>query len=376
MVNTDVSSEERPARTHPKTPFEQWMVEQELPIVSDYAVEDVRNVKRAPWEALGADAAFLQLHGMEHFTAMFVAELEAGKATRPQKHVYEQVVYVLQGSGEAEIWAPDSKAAEGVTFQWQANSLFAIPLNCWYSLKSTGGVPAIFLAINDAPMMLDLFHDREFIFDNPYYFGSRFEPSDNWSSVQERVMSRRGTLLLRANIIPDIVNTEIDLDERRGNGSRITAYEMAGNTLAGHLAEWPPDRYQKAHHHQGGAVLLIVQSEGYSLMWPSQAGPRPYEEGNEDKVVRVDWRPGSVFSPPSAWFHQHFNTGADPAKQVAVRFGSSDHPVGFRGFRQAANANIVPTRTSYKKGGTAIEYEDEDPQIQKNYEAFIAARGR
>jgi hypothetical protein len=57
-----------------------------------------------------------------------------------------------------------------------------------------------------------------------------------------------------------------------------------------------------------------------------------------------------------------------------VRFGSTDHPVGFRGFRQAANKNIVPTRTSYKEGGTAIEYQDEDPQIRKDYDEIIGTQ--
>ena len=370
---TDQASESATKSKAP-TEYEQWMADQELPIVTGFAVEDARLVERVPWSLLGCDAAFIQLHGMEHFTGMYVAELAPGAETKPQKHLYEQVIYVLQGSGRAEIWAPDSDAAPHQEFGWQANSLFATPLNCSYKLRNTGSEPAIFLSISDAPMMLDLFHDRDFIFNNPYYFRSRFEPAPEWGARQDRVMSRRGTLLLRANVIPDVLTTLIDPDARRGQGSRITAYEMAGNTLAGHLAEWPAGGYQKAHHHQGGAVLLIAQSEGYSLMWPSQAGAQPYQNGNGHQVVRVDWRPGSVFSPPSQWFHQHFNTGAESAKQVAVRFGSTDHPVGFRGFRQAANKNIVPTRTSYKEGGTAIEYQDEDPQIRKDYEETIGTQ--
>ena len=96
---------------------------------------------------------------------------------------------------------------------------------------------------------------------------------------------------------------------------------MHTNTLIGHLAEWPVGRYHKAHFHGGGAVLLILRSEGYSLMWPNHLGTRPYENGFGDEVVRVDWLPGSVFSPPTNWFHQHFNTGAEPALQLALRCG-------------------------------------------------------
>ena len=40
-----------------------------------------------------------------------------------------------------------------------------------------------------------------------------------------------------------------------------------------------------------GAVLLILRSQGYSLMWPQEVGVHPYEAGFEDQVVRVDWQP-------------------------------------------------------------------------------------
>src|SRR5437867_13449565 len=71
---------------------------------------------------------------------------------------------------------------------------------------------------------------------------------------------------------------------------------MGGSTLVGHLAEWPVGRYHKAHYHTGGAILLILRTEGYTLMWPQEAGIRPYQSGNGDQVVKVNWREGSVLN--------------------------------------------------------------------------------
>jgi mannose-6-phosphate isomerase-like protein (cupin superfamily) len=356
----------------PATEYERWMADQEIPIVYEFGVTNVRDLERAPWTAVGCRAAFIQLYGMEGFTGMFVGELAPGEQTRPQKHLYEELVMVFDGHGEIEIWEPGSAGAERQVLAWQPYSLFSIPLNCWYTMRNTGSGPAVFVSVTNAPLVMDLFHDRDFVFQNDYHFASRFTASDDFGSRAERLTASTGVRALRADIIKDVVDLPIDVDERRGTASKITVFEMAGNTLAGHLAEWPPRRRQKAHYHAPGAVLLIARSQGYSLMWPSQAGLRPYESGNEDEVVRVEWREGSAFCPPDQWFHQHFNTGDVPAKQVAIRYGSSDHPAGFAaGLQTPKNRGIVPTRTSIREGGTSIEFEDEDPRIFADYRRIV-----
>jgi len=102
------------------------------------------------------------------------------------------------------------------------------------------------------------------------------------------------------------------------------------------------------------------------LMWPKEAGIRPYKEGYGNEVVKVDWKEGSFLSPPTGWFHQHFNTGAEPARQLAFRYTTQSGKYRL-GIGKALNREGV--RTSTREGGTLIEYEDEDPQIRIDYEA-------
>jgi hypothetical protein len=77
-----------------------------------------------------------------------------------------------------------------------------------------------------------------------------------------------------------------------------------------------------------------------------------------------------VFSPPTNWYHQHFNTGREPALQLALRCGSQKFPLGIR--VAAIRAGVY---TSVKHGGTLIEYDDEDPAIRSNYESELEKKG-
>ena len=357
------------ARAREKTYYERWMEKEEIPIVEGYGVTDVRKIALKNWQRVGCEGAYLQLCGLEGITGVYVGKIAAGTATQPERHLYEKVIYIHQGEGVAEIQQRDRVPQ---TISWQTGSLFSPPLNALHRLINHSKKPALFLAVTTAPMVLDHFHNEHFVFNSDYAFNERydgeqhyFEPrNDRYLAINNRQW------IWETNFIPDARKATIDAQEQKGAGVSITQFEIASNTLIGHLAEWPVGRYHKAHYHGGGAVLVILRSEGYSLMWPNDCGTRPYESGQGDKVVRVDWAPGSVFSPPTNWFHQHFNTGAEPALQLALRCGSHKFPLGIR--VAAIRAGVY---TSVKQGGTLIEYDDEDPQIRRRYEAELEKKG-
>jgi quercetin dioxygenase-like cupin family protein len=353
------------------TTYERWMGQEGIPIVRGYGVTDVMGVELGPWERLGGRGAYIQLVGMEGYTGMYLGEIPPGGALEPEKHLYDELIYVVSGRGVTQVWNTDASKS---FFEWQTGALFAPPLNTWHRLLNASGTePARFLAVTSAPMVMDLFHNLAFVFGCRYEFGDRYDGRPDYFAVGERHVRESAwgkTVVWETNFIPDVRGADIDPQEAKGSGLRGTVYEISGNVLAGHMAEWPVGRYQKAHYHIGGAILLIVRSTGYTLMWPKEVGPHPYASGQGDRVVRVDWQEGSVISPPTGWFHQHFNTGAVPARQAAFRYGSRNYRVQFHDDYNGAGSLV-----SVRKGGTMIEYEDEDPELRRLYQRELALTG-
>lgn len=354
------------------TTYESWIRQEGIPVVENVGVEDYREIPCGNWPRTGGKGAFIQLKGMEGFTGMYLGEIPPGKALNPEKHLYDELIYILQGRGATEVWW-DRGNERKVSFEWGEGALFAVPLNSTHRLFNGARDPVVYLAVTSAPPLMDLLHDPKFIFGCDYVFDQRFDGrSDYFVPLSQRGQPVKGFWVWESNFIADVRAASVDPAERKGAGVRITAVEMGGSALVGHIAEWPVGRYHKAHHHHGGAILLILRSRGYTLMWPKEAGVRPYQLGNGDQVIKVNWKEGSLISPPTGWFHQHCNTGPVKARQFAFRYTTQSGRYKF-GIGKAMNRSGV--RTSLREGGTLVEYEDEDPEIRKIYEADLRANG-
>jgi oxalate decarboxylase/phosphoglucose isomerase-like protein (cupin superfamily) len=352
-----------------KTTYVQWLKREGLPIVDGYGIEDVRQIELAPWPRIGGKGAFIQLHGMEGVTGMYVAEIPPGESLKAERHLYEEVICILAGHGATEVWQEGGRKQ---MFEWGPWSLFAPPLNSWHRLINGGREPVKFLAVTNAPLVMDVFHDEEFVLNCPYRFSNRYAGQEDFFSVGQKRYEKGMQHIWETNFIPDIQSAALDQREVKGSGVRITQFELAGNSLIGHLATWPAGRYHKAHYHGPGAVLLGLQSSGYVLLWNKELGIRPYASGKGGQVVEVKWKEGSLYCPPGGWFHQHFNTGPQPARHLAIRFGSRLYPIGFKIAPQNREDGVY---IDVKQGGTLIGYEDEDPEIRRRYESEMRKTG-
>ena len=352
-----------------KTTYFQWMKRQGIPIVEGYGLEDVRDVQMAQWSRTGGKAAFVNLYGMEGITGMYVAEIPAGGALEPEKHFYEEVICILEGQGATEVWQ-DGGGKQ--MFEWGPFSLFAPPLNTWHRLINGGRQPVKFLAVTNAPLVMDVVHNEEFVFNCPYNFSDRYSGADGFFNVGQKRYESGMQHIWETNFIMDIQSANLDQRDVKGAGVRITQFELSGNSLIGHLAQWPAGRYHKAHYHGAGAILFGLQSSGYVLLWSKELGIHPYENGRSGDVVEIKWKEGSVYCPPGGWFHQHFNTGGKPARHLAIRYGSRIHPIGFKIADKRSEDGVY---IDVKRGGTLIEYADEDPYIRKHYEDELKKTG-
>ena len=247
-----------------KTTYFKWMADQRIPVIDGYGVEDVREVKMDFWPRLGGPAAFINLYGMEGVTGMYVGEIPAGGALAPEKHFYEEVICILSGQGATEVWQETGRKQ---MFEWGPWSLFAPPLNSWHRLVNGGRQPVKFLAVTNAPLIMDVFHNEDFVFNCPYIFSDRYSGADGFFNVGQKRYESGMQHIWETNFIMDIQSADLDQREVKGAGVRITQFELSGNGLIGHLAQWPAGRYHKAHYHGAGAILLRLQSSGYVLLW-------------------------------------------------------------------------------------------------------------
>src|SRR5271168_1984325 len=109
-------------------PYLDWLKGEAIPVVEDYGVY-LFGVETAPWPRYGVNGAAVHLKGRGDFANMFVLDIAPGQATAPQRHLYEEVVYVLEGCGSTQLEFADGSRR---SFEWGEKSLFAIPLNSTY----------------------------------------------------------------------------------------------------------------------------------------------------------------------------------------------------------------------------------------------------
>ena len=352
-----------------KTAYFKWMKGEGLPVNEGHGIEDVRELPLAPWPRLGGRGCFIQLHGMEGVSGMYVAEIPRGGALEPEKHLYEEVICILEGQGATEVW---QEGGPRRMFEWGPYSLFAPPLNTWHRLINGGREPAKFLAITNAPLIMDVFHNLNFVFGCPCEFSDRYRGEEDFFAVGNKRYELGMQHVWETNFIPDIKAARLDEREAKGAGVQITQFEISGNGLIGHISEWPEGRYHKAHYHGPGAVLLGLESSGYVLLWSNESGAQPFQNGHGDEVIRINWKEGGVYCPPNGWYHQHFNTGPGKARHLAVRYGSRIHTLGFMLPGKRQEDGVYLTR---KEGGTLIDYDEEDPEIRRRYEAALKKSG-
>ena len=94
-----------------------WAADQGVPLVEDFGV-DLKTVETGPWPRLGSDGAIVHLKGRGDFVAIFLIDLPPGGQGAPQRHLIEEVVYVISGHGSM----PTAWASAAVEPSW------AIPL--------------------------------------------------------------------------------------------------------------------------------------------------------------------------------------------------------------------------------------------------------
>src|SRR5262249_27733197 len=151
------------------------------------------------------------------FMSMFVIEMKPGAATAPQRHLYEETIYVLAGYGSTKIVAGNGKE---YVFEWDVGSLFVIPLNATFRHFNGSGVEsARMVCSTTAPAAFNMFHSEAFVFDNPCTFPERMGEDRYFNGDGDYIPIRPGLNIWETNFVPDLRSLKLTEWSARGVGS-------------------------------------------------------------------------------------------------------------------------------------------------------------
>jgi len=335
-------------------PYLDWVKKEGLPVAEDYAL-DLFEVETAEWPRYGVKGAAAHLKGRGDFCNMFVLELPPGKSTIPQRHLYEDVYYVLEGRGSTQI---EFDGGQKRSFEWGPKSLFSIPLNAQHRhFNGSGTERALLTTTTNLPMIMNVFHNERFVFDTPFDFIDRAGKSEYFAGEGDLITVRPGNHMWETNFVTDLAAIELKSWGDRGAGGTNIMFVLADGIMHAHISEMPVGTYKKGHRHGPSFHVMCVTGHGYSLLW---------FEGQKD-FLRVDWKHGTVFPPADQQFHQHFNTSSHPARYLATAVGGLRYPlmVTQRHALLGKDGQKQGVSLSLKEGGGQIEYEDQDPRIHR-----------
>ncbi len=358
--------------------YEEWMEKEGIPIYDEgvHCIEDITELPRRPWARMGGSGTFIQLEGTKQaYKLCYMMEIPAGGALEPEKHLYDELIYIVRGRGLAEVW---QEGGSKRSFEWGEGALFAMPTNAWHRLVNGGREPALCFAVTNAPAVLNAFHNTDFIFNCDYNFTDRYKGQADYFLARENKLDENGRPTywqtnfiadVRSSLFRDNPSSSPDRKAEGGQGAQFRMDAWSGM----HSSEWPSGKYHAAHYHYAGAVLLGLKGEGYVLVWDCRYGIHPYQDGHGDKVVKGHWKVNSIYSPCNVWFHQHFNTGPEPARHLAVTGGGIEGRNDFTRGDRSYYSEEVPK--NIRAGGNLIVHEDEDPEIRRVFQEELRQNG-
>ena len=318
--------------------YRDWIKASKVPMVEGYSILDAKTQEVQPWPEIGGRGVYLNFSGNVHMDAA-IWEIPEGKALVQRHQFYEQIIYALSGRGYTTF----TQGKRQNKFEWAEGSLFSIPMNLVHRhFNADSGHPARLLVISTFPYALQSFGSVGLLTNMQYDFNDRFDGSPDYFKRDERIRKRWE----QANFIKDIRTAEVVEWTERGEGNASMYWDMAGNTiLEPHISEFEVGSYKLGHRHPYEAVILTLNGKGFSL-----AGKNNLKD---NESVKMDWKAGSVVSPPFFWFHQHFNTGSTVARYLAITEGDFPKRLG------------IPLEVEQ------IEKDQEDPAIKRMFDAEV-----
>jgi mannose-6-phosphate isomerase-like protein (cupin superfamily) len=238
MLGTDMKVAQTPKdglKDYTKAdPYAEWLEREGVKVHEEFYFPSLAKIELGPWERKGGSGAVVHIANRHMPNDCHVVEIKPGGKSEPEHHMYELTIYVVSGRGATTIWQDEKQKK---SFEWQAGSLFSIPLNAWYqNFNGSGNEPTRYIAVTNAPPMMRLFRDSKFIFNCDFRFSGRYAGEENYFSGNGKLYNRR---IWESNFIANAPDMLLYGWKERGAGGINAMLEMADNNTKSHISEFP-----------------------------------------------------------------------------------------------------------------------------------------
>jgi hypothetical protein len=101
--------------------YRRWVENERIPLIGGFFIEDIRKVPLAPWKSKGGLGARICLEGTGETNDAYICEIQPGKSLNPQKHFFEELVYIVSGKGATSVW---NDGGPKRMFEWQERAVW------------------------------------------------------------------------------------------------------------------------------------------------------------------------------------------------------------------------------------------------------------
>ena len=196
--------------TEKATPYTRWVADEGLDINDSIFVPNLHTVELKPWARRGGKGVYLNHDASRTSNDCYVCEIPPGQQLAPQRQLFEEMIYVLDGRGSTTV---SNGAGVKLSFEWKAGAIFAIPLNTTHQhFNGSGSEPARFVAVTNGPPIINAFGDTDFVFNTDYDF--------------------KNTLPARATTLPTAANKRACCSTPTSSPTRSTCHSSAPRSAA------------------------------------------------------------------------------------------------------------------------------------------------
>ena len=87
-----------------KTPYDLWRRRKRFLSSAVTASKISDSIPVAPWKRTGVFGSFVHLVGAGRTCSAYVCEIPPGGESKPQRYLFEQLIYVVKGRGATTVW--------------------------------------------------------------------------------------------------------------------------------------------------------------------------------------------------------------------------------------------------------------------------------